>query len=233
MRTTYQSNRKPQSQSNGISLPADTVWGAAAYADRINGGEYRKEPEYRMIENRYTQEVVRQPNKIYMGEAIRDNSLITDEDRRIGREARDYVRKNLVIKGLKNTMSAFDAALSVSAEMEEFNSGSDRYEIALVTSQIRAYRQAQKMEAIIEDVDSTPVAKVGEKVSLRAQVVKAVFSTNYNVYFITAKTESRQMVFFSYRERLAQDGWINFKGTVKAHRTDATQLNRVKLYDEQ
>ena len=233
MRTTYQSNRKPQTQSDRISLSAETVWGAAAYADRINGGEYRKEPEYRMIENRYTQEVVRQPNKIYMGEAIRDNSLITDEDRRIGREARDYVRKNLVIKGLKNTMSAFDEALSVSAEMEEFNSGSDRYEIALVTSQIRAYRQAQKMEAITEDVDSTPVAEVGAKVSLRAQVVKTVFSTNYNVYFITAKTESRQMVFFSYRERLAQDSWIDFKGTVKTHRADATQLNRVRLHNEQ
>jgi len=222
-------NRNPKQRPEDVAIAAETVWGAAAYADRINGGEYRKEPEYRVIEDRITSEVVRQPNKIHMWEAIRDNSLITNEDRRIGREARDYVRKNLVIKGLKNTLSDFDTALSVSAEMDEFNSGSDRYEIALVTSQIRAYHQAQKMEAITEDVDSTPVADVGAKVSLRAQVVKAVFSTNYNIYFITAKTESRQMVFFSYRERLAQDSWIDLKGTVKTHRPDATQLNRVRI----
>lgn len=222
-------NRKLKQRPEDVIITAETVWGAAAYADRINGGEYRKEPEYRMIENRYTQEVIRQPNKIHMWEAIRDNSLITNEDRRIGREARDYIRKNLVVKGLKNAMSDFDMALSSSAEMEDFNTGSDRYEIALVTSQIRAYHQAQKMEAITEDVDATPVDEVGAKVALRAQVVKAVFSTNYNVYFITAKTESRQMVFFSYRERLAQDSWIDLKGTVKAHRRDATQLNRVRI----
>jgi hypothetical protein len=223
-------NRKLKQQSEDVTITAETVWGAAAYADRINGGEYRKEPEYRVIEDgRITDEVVRQPNKIYMWGAIRDNSLITVEDRRIGREARDYIRKNLVVKGLKNAMSDFDTALSVSAEMDEFNTGSDRYEIALVTSQIRAFHQAQKMDAFTEDVDATPVAEVGAKVSLHAQVVKAVFSTNYNVYFVTAKTESRQMVFFSYRERLAQDSWINLKGTVKAHRPDATQLNRVRI----
>lgn len=226
-----QSNRArtPKHQQENATITAETVWGAAAYADRINGGEYRKEPEYRVIEDCITSEVVRQPNKIYMWEAIRDTSLITDEDRRIGREARDYVRKNLVIKGLKNTMSQFDTALSVSTEMDAFNTGSDRYEIALVTSQIRAYHQAQRMDVITEDVDATPIADIGAKVAVRAQVVKAVFSTNYNIYFITAKTESRQMVFFSYRERLEQDSWIDLKGTVKAHRPDATQLNRVRI----
>jgi len=60
-------------------------------------------------------------------------------------------------------------------------------------------------------------------------VIRVVYSTNYNVYFVTAKTDTNHMVFFSYRERLAVDSEIDFRGTVKAHRPDATQLNRVRL----
>jgi hypothetical protein len=105
----------------------------------------------------------------------------------------------------------------------------DRYEIALVTSQIRAFREGTRIEAVMDDVNRAPLADVGAKVSGHAQVVKSVFSQNYNVYFVTAKTDSNHMVFFSYRERLAVDSEIDFRGTVKAHRPDATQLNRVRL----
>jgi hypothetical protein len=107
--------------------------------------------------------------------------------------------------------------------------GADRYEIALVTSQIRAWREGTRMESVLEDVDRAPVADVGDKVSLNVQVVKAVFSTNFNVYFITAKTDQNQMVFFSYREGHDVGQWLTIRGTVKAHRPDATQLNRVKV----
>jgi hypothetical protein len=164
-----------------------------------------------------------------MWAAIRDNYLITDTDRDTGRAALDYVRRNLVIKGLKGNMSDFDQALSRVVEMTEFMTGADRYEIALVTSQIRAFREGTRIEAVMDDVNRAPLADVGAKVSGHAQVVKSVFSQNYNVYFVTAKTDSNHMVFFSYRERLAVDSEIDFRGTVKAHRPDATQLNRVRL----
>jgi hypothetical protein len=85
------------------------------------------------------------------------------------------------------------------------------------------------MEQVMADVDTTPVAPVGEKVQLNVEVVKSVYSANYNVYFITAKTDGHQMVFFSYRERIQTGSWIMIRGSVKAHRQDATQLNRVKV----
>ena len=81
----------------------------------------------------------------------------------------------------------------------------------------------------MEDVIKTPVAAVGERVQLNVEVVKAVFSANYNVYFITAKTDGHQMVFFSYREKLPVGEFRTIKGHVKAHRPDATQLNRVRI----
>jgi hypothetical protein len=219
--------RKPRQGHTDLVMGADRIWGAAAYADRENGGEYLKED--RWMANATPPFVEKQANKTLMRKAIVDNSLITGADIEVGRQARDYVRKNLVIKGLKGSMSDFDQALSRVVEMDEFMTGADRYEIALVTSQIRAFREGTRIEAVMTDVDNTPLAEVGAKVAGHARVVRSVFSQNYNVYFVTAKTDTNQMVFFSYRERLAVDSEIDFRGTVKAHRTDATQLNRVRL----
>ena len=222
--------RQPRLQPADVAVSAEVVWAAAAYADRINGGEYRKEPEYRVLaDGRISDEVVRQANKIHMWNAITDTSRITPADMETGRLALDFVRKSLVMKGLRGNMSEFDQSLSHVVEMEQFLTGADRYEIALVTSQIRAWREGTRMEAVLEDVDRTPVAAVGERVQLDVTVVKAVYSTNYNVYFITAKTTSNQMVFFSYREKLPVGDRREIKGAVKAHRSDATQLNRVRI----
>ncbi len=223
-------SRKPRQQPADAVLSAETVWGAAAHADRLNGGEYRKEREYMVREDgTISDQVVREPNKIYLWKAIQDQALIIDEDRHIGRLALDWLRKSLVMKGLKGNMSDFDQSLSRVVEMTEFMTGADRLEIALVTSQIRAFREGTRIEAVMHDVTRAPLADVGAKVTGHARVIRVVYSTNYNVYFVTAKTDTNHMVFFSYRERLAVDSEIDFRGTVKAHRPDATQLNRVRL----
>lgn len=222
--------RRPRQQPQDVTASAEVIWAAAAYADRMNGGEYRKEPEYSLDEtNTYTRDIVRHANKHWMWQAIENLELIMPADTDTGRVARDWVRKNLVIKGLKGTMTEFDQAMSRAVEMDEFMTGADRYEIALVTSQIRAWREGTRMEAVMTNVDKTPVAAIGQKVQLNVEVVKAVFSTNFNVYFITAKTDRNQMVFFSYRESLTIGKAIEIKGAVKAHRADATQLNRVRI----
>lgn len=225
-------SRRPRQQPEDVTASAEVIWAAAAYADRMNGGEYRKEPEYLVREDgTLTDQVVREPNRLYMWQAINGRELITDADRDVGQQARDWLRKSLVMKGLRGNMSEFDTALSRAVEMDEFLTGSDRYEIALVASQIRAWREGTRMESVMDDVVRTPVAAVGERVQASCQVVKSVFSTNYNVYFITAKTDANQLVFFSYRKGLAVGERISIKGHVKAHRPDATQLNRVRIVE--
>ena len=229
-RTMTPRTRKPRQQPADVVVSSDVIWGAAAYADRLNGGEYRKEPEYLIREDgTVTDEVLRQPNKIYMRQAIEDQTMITAEDLHVGQQARDYIRKNLVIRGLKNDLSDFDRAMCKTLEMEQFMPGTDRYEIALVASQIRAYREGTRLEAVLENINRDPVAPVGEKIQLNATVIKSVYSSNYNVYFITAKTDENQMIFFSYREKCKMGEHITVRGSVKAHRPDATQLNRVRI----
>ncbi len=219
--------RKPRQQPADVVLPAERIWAAAAYADRENGGEYLKEE--RWMTNATPAYIEKPANKTLMWNAIRDISLIHGEDIEVGRAAREWVRKNLVFKALRGNMTEFDRSMASVVEMDQFMTGADRYEIALVTSQIRTYREGVRIEKAMENVIFTPVAAVGEKVQLNVQVVKAVYSQNYGVYFITAKTDGHQMVFFSYRERKAVGEWITIKGSVKAHRPDATQLNRVRI----
>lgn len=226
-RTMTTQTRKPRQGHDDLVISADRIWGAAAYADRENGGEYLKEDRWMM--NATPPFMEKSANKTLMRKAMLDISLITGADIDVGRAARDYIRKNLVIKGLKGTMSEFDQAMSRVVEMDEFMTGADRYEIALVCSQIHAYREGTRIEAAMEDVIRTPVAAVGEKVQLNVQVLKSVYSQNFNVCFVTAKTDGHQLVFFSYRERLPVGTWRTIKGTVKAHRPDATQLNRVRI----
>jgi hypothetical protein len=85
------------------------------------------------------------------------------------------------------------------------------------------------MEEAMEGISREPLAPVGDRVDEPVTVVKCVFSQNYNVFFVTAVTESRHAVFFSYRERLNIGRQCHIRGTVKAHRENSTQLNRVRV----
>jgi hypothetical protein len=213
-----------------VAWSAETVWAAAAYAHRINSGEYRKENEYRIDENgHYTHEVVRGRNRDIMNQALRDEALITNQDRDLGLRARDYVSKQILVKALKGTMSEFEQSLQRAVAMTEFDEWTSRVELAIVASQICSYEQAVQLEAAMEGIRSEPVAAIGAKVDTDITVVKTVYSQNFGVYFITAVTADRHAVFFSYRDRLANGHQCRVRGTVKAHRENSTQLNRVRI----
>ena len=213
-----------------VAWSAETVWAAAAYAHRINDGEYRKENEYRIDENgHYTHEVVRGRNRDIMNQALRDEALITDLDRDLGSRVQDYISKQILVKALKGTLTEFEQSLQRAVAMTEFDECASRVELAIVASQIRSYEQAVQLEAAMEGIRSEPVADVGAKVDTDITVVKSVYSQNFGVYFITAVTADKQAVFFSYRERLANGHQCRVRGNVKAHRENSTQLNRVRI----
>jgi len=209
---------------------ADTVWGAAAVAHRRNLGEYVKEPVYKVDSNGFpTGEVLRPRNRVLMDEALRDTAQITAEDRELGQRARDYLSKALLVKALKNTLSEFDLAVQRAVAITEFDQRNSRMEMAVIASQIRAYEQAVQLEEAMEGIHRDALADIGAKVDVDVTVVKSVFSQNYGVFFITAVTASRHAVFFSYRDRLSNGHQCRVRGTVKAHRENSTQLNRVKI----
>jgi hypothetical protein len=210
------------------------VWASAAYAYRINGGEYLKDPEYaKDDQGLWTDRILRLRNRDLMKRALDDDSVITDADRDLGQRACDWLSKTIMIKTLKgSSMTEFETACQGMVALEEFDEWTCRYELALVPSQIKAYEEAVQLERAMDGISAEPIADIGAKVDVEITVVKSVYSQNFGVFFITGITADRRAVFFSYRDRLSNGHQCRIRGTVKAHRENSTQLNRVRLYEE-
>ena len=206
---------------------AETVWAAAAYADRVNGGEYLREQE-NILNPDGTWQPGRSANKWLLANALDDPDLVTDQDREVGREAWHWHQGRCMMDGLRGELRDFKKVLFEAVSMTHFFS-TQAFDMAIVASQIRARRQGVVEEEARDDVAVGYLAPVGTKVKTAVTVIRSVYSQNYNVYFVTAKTESRHIVFFSYRDRLQSGHQCEIAGTVKAHRGDSTQLNRVKV----
>jgi hypothetical protein len=73
------------------------------------------------------------------------------------------------------------------------------------------------------------IGSIGSKVKINVEVVRSVFSQQWGVFFVSGVTPEDQAVFFSYREAIPVGKLIIAEGTVKAHRDNNTQLNRVKV----
>ena len=206
---------------------AETVWAAAAYADRVNGGEYLREQE-NILNPDGTWQPGRSANKRLLADALSDPDLITDEDCEVGREAWHWHQGRSMMDGLRGELRDFRKTLFEAVSQTAFLS-TNAMHMAVIASQIRAWRQGVAEEQARDDVAPGYLADIGAKVRAKITVVRSVYSQNYNVFFVTAKTDSRHMVFFSYRDRLESGHQCEIAGTVKAHRDDSTQLNRVRM----
>jgi hypothetical protein len=206
---------------------ADEVWAAAAYADRVNGGEYLREPE-NILNPDGTWQPGRQANKRLLAEALANPDLVTDEDRDTGREAWHWHQGRSMMDGLRGELRDFRKTLFEAVSQTAFLSTETMY-MAVVASQIRAWRAGVAEEEARDDVVPGHLADVGAKVRSPITVIRSVFSQNFNVFFVTAKTDSRHIVFFSYRDPMNPGSQCEIAGTVKAHRDDSTQLNRVRV----
>ena len=210
-------------------IAADVIWAAAAHAHRINQGEYHREPyQARDTEGQPIGALYRR-NRDIMLDVIRDPAVITDADRELGCAAREYHSRAIMMKSLRGTMSEFDHTVRQAVVLDDFDLGGDRVSIAVIASQIRAYEAAQQLEIAMDGVSREPVADVGAKIERDVTVARAIYSQNYGVWFITAVTQDRRAVFFSYRERMNAGYQCRIRGTVKAYRENSTQLSRVKV----
>ena len=207
-------------------LGAEVMWALAVYADRVNDGRYVKDTRYDAQGT-----VMERRNRDLIKEEVQAGlPNVTEADFELGRAARTWHRGRLMFKILRGqALSEFEQSLNLALEAEEFSNTSDALSVAIVASQIVAYRKGLAYEAMMAEVDHSPLAPVGTKVTVEATVIRSVFSTNYNVTFITARTQCNRLVFFSYREGQNEGTVIRVRGTVKAHRPDSTQLTRVKL----
>jgi hypothetical protein len=229
-RSTPFAYRKPVNKKIPITVnlvQADQVWATAAYADRVNGGLYFKETQYK------DGEITHEPNRTIMYRELDSanvNKAITDADYELGKLARDWHKGRTLMTAIKRPLSGFEDNLAKAASMDEFALEVHKLEIATIASQIRSYRTGVVHEERMWGTDTTPLAEIGAKVQCQIEVVKKVFSQNYGCTFIHAiTTDTRKVLSFAYNHELDTGSIVTIKGTVKAHRDDSTQLNRVKV----
>ena len=216
-----------------LNLDADTVWSAACAAQRINGEYVKMVTSYatcdEILPNSLEQAESKQTNRQIIDRLLADTSMITDADRVQAEAVRKYY-KGFTFKILQGKMlSEFDNNAMVIANRDVIEA---TYDVAVIASLPASYERAVKRDTLnrkIESVSGGFVGRVGDKVKLTVEVVRSVFSQQWNVFFITGITSDDQAVFFSYREAIPTGKVIVAQGTVKAHRDNTTQLNRVKV----
>lgn len=207
-------------------VSADLMWATAVVADRKNNGEYIKA----VILSDDRSYVVKNSNRDIIRQVITSGGTeITAQDIELGKQIRSWHQKNLLIKILKGPLSDFEEAVNRMCGVEEFSNFDHVYEVAILASQIKAYRTGVKLDEAKSTVKQEPIADIGEKVSTKVRVIKNIYSKNYGVYFITGVSDTDHMVMFSYRDKLSLDADYHIRGNVKRFMGDVTQLNRVKV----
>jgi hypothetical protein len=214
---------------NVTLVPAEQVWTFAATADRINGG-YFKEDVY-VMENECRKRT-KEANKMMVRRWLTEGYCGEDttEDVELGRLARAWHKSRLLMTAIKRPLNGFEDSLSKAAGMDEFALEIHKLEIATIASQIRSFCAGFALEEKMWGTDVSPLAAIGTKVLTTAEVISTVYSVTYNTTYIRAVTlNDRKVIMFNYREKIEPGTVITINGTVKAHREDCTQLNRVRV----
>ncbi len=202
-----------------LNLQADDVWAAACAAQRINGAYLKTIEEGKNTET----------NRQIMDNFIANTDLITDADREQGQLVRTYY-KGFTFKILQGKkLNEFDNIAMVIANRDVIES---TYDIAVIASLPSCYVRAIKREADnlkLENASGGFVGKIGDKVKITIEVIRSVYSQQYGIYFVSGVTVDDQAVFFSFKQAIDSGKIIIAEGTVKSHRGNNTQLNRVKI----
>jgi hypothetical protein len=231
---TYQPRQtwKPRAKPQGVKHSVDNVWGAAVAAQRMNGS-YVKETMYKFDEDKNTTVIHYQRNRDIMVEILENPAVLTVEDIAQGQECRKFLQNDITFRALKNKLTEFDTAVSkVLAVAEDFDTVKHKYELAVVACLPQSHTRSLAREANqarIQQTSGEYIGSVKDKVTLNVEIIRCVFSQNWNTWFATAITQDNQAVFFSIRESYDAGTYLTIRGTVKAHKDGSTQLNRVSI----
>jgi hypothetical protein len=220
--TPYRS--KTRTQKVTVNYNADDVWSAACAAQRINGSYIKLS-----VVSESDPATTKLSNRMVVEQLLADLSGITDEDREQGKKVRAFYQAYTfkILQGKQ--LSDFDNTAMLIANREVITGN---YDVAVIASLPSCYERGvvrQTADQRINFATGGFIGKASDKVNASIEVLKSVFSMKWNTNYVTGITSDDQVVFFSYKEALDIGKVLNITGTVKAHRDNSTQLNRVKV----
>jgi hypothetical protein len=215
----YRKPVSPAARVRKVELSTDDVFAAACTAQRINGSYVKAsgpDPDQKT-------------NRLLAEGALKDQTLITDEDRAQGELVRKYY-KGLTFKVIEGkTMSDF---AKNALEIASNDVVTSTYQLAVVVSLPQSYEKASKRDDVdrrIRFAQGGFVGNLADKVTLNIEIVKQLWSNNYNIWYLTGITTEDQVVFFAHRTQYDIGTHLTIQGVVKSQRDNSTQLNRVKV----
>lgn len=203
--------------------PTMDVVAAACAAQRVNG-QYIKNPYQLGEENK------RQTNRELVYQFLEDQSFITDADRLLAEDIKSHYQGKTfkILSG--GFLTDYDRATMKMLEEETCPEG---YNLAVLASVPASYLKSvarDKADSRTRFATGGYIGKIGDKVTMDVEVLKSVYSKNWNTHYITAINSQDQSVFFAYKQEISAGTLLSIKGTVKRHRDDGvTQLNRVRI----
>ena len=207
-----------------LNLNADDVWAAACQAQRTNGAYVKLSV---LTESEKSQNKL--SNRQIIESLLVDATSITDEDRAQGLKVRAFYQA-LTFKILQGKhLNGFDNNAMLISNRDIIT---DNYDVAVIASLPSCYERGVKRQTVDQRVNFATggfIGAVGKKVSTSIEVLRSVFSQTYNVNFVTGINSDDQVVFFAYKKELEVGKMYDIYGTVKGHRDNTTQLNRVKV----
>jgi hypothetical protein len=222
----------PRTNVLQVGYAVSDVWAAACAAQRVNGGYY-KESTFLWDESTHVNKLYKSRNRDIMMQFLQNPAQLLVEDVEAGEALRNWLQNDLTFRALKSQLTDFDQATQKClAVKDRFYTVSERYELAVIAALPNSHAKAKARETTqdrLRETSGEAIGNVGDKRQLNVEVVRSVFSKNYNIWFATAVTAENQAVFFSYRQPLSVGQFYTIRGTVKAHRDGQTQLNRVSV----
>jgi hypothetical protein len=217
----------PKYQKPVLNFNADDVWGAACAAQRING-EYLKDGRNTLNEQGEVLSTTPR-NRDIMVEFIHNPDRLTEEDVEQAKKVRKYYQAFTfkILKGIK--LSEFDNTAMLIANRDIIDSN---YDVAVMASLPSCYERGVKRDNVDQRVKFATggyVGRPGDKVTHQVEVLKCFYSQKWDTHYVTGITETEQVFFFAYKNPIDLGSTIKIQGTVKGHRDNSTQLNRVKV----
>ena len=208
------------------AVDANLAWSAACTAYRLNSG-YFKEPEV------VGDQVVRHTNRDIVRQALANTAMITDADREQAQNCRRHMATSVTMQALRTELGEW---AKITARVCGLDAITSNYDLSVITAMPQSYAKTLKKESVdarLTRCDEAHAGKLGDKVELTVEILRNNYSAKYNTWFVSGITENNLAVFFAYREELKSDQTLKIRGTVKRLVDRATQLNRVKIHEQE